>query len=239
MRRIDVCGLLTGATLAKVGELVAVGTTYAFDECDAELKVSGVGRRFVALTLATEPRDPLSFCNVVVPLPLSRLPGAPPQPAVLKLAVRVELIVDTDCELERRIGDGLAKRLATEPLPARDATALYPARLADRDPCEVLTLLSDITAWDIPGSTPYRCRFALDGNGMQVGLQPRYVDDGPTECTAFAFVDSGMQRRLLVGGFVGLGGVLIRPAVVVQDIDGNGCGATLTDIAAAAGKLYG
>jgi hypothetical protein len=238
LRRIDVCGLLTGATLAKVGELVSVGTTLAFDECDAELKVSGLGRRFLAVTLETEPRDPPSFCQVAVPLTLSKLPGAPPQPAFLKLAVGVELVADTDCKLERRIGDGLAERLATEPLPPRDATAFYPARLAERDPCEVLSLLSDITAWDIPGSKPYRCRFAVNGNGLQVELQPRFIDDGPTACTAFTFVDPGMQRRARGGGYVSLGSVVIRPAVIVQDIDGNGCGAQLTDIAAAAGELF-
>lgn len=239
LRRIDVCGLLTGATLDKVGELVSVGTLYALDECDAELKVSGEqSRRFVAVTLETSPRDPPSVCGVEVPLSLSRLPGAPAQPTFMKLAVRVELVVDTDCELEKRIGAGLAARLATEPLPPRDAAALYPARLADRDPCEVLSLLSDITAWDVAGSGPYRCRFALDGNGLQVELHPRYVDDGPTQCTAFAFVDPRMQLRLVGGGYVNPGGVVIRPAVVVEDIDANDCGGAVSEIAAAAGKLY-
>jgi hypothetical protein len=250
LRRTDVCGLLTGATLAKVGELVSVGMSLAFDECDAELKVSGVGtRRFVAVSLETTPRDPPSLCNVVVPLPLSRLPGAPPQPAAMKLAVRVELVVDTDCKLEKRIGDGLAARIATEPLPPRDAAALYPARLADRDPCEVLSVLSGITAWDVAGSGPYRCRFALDGNGLQVRLQPRFADDDRTECTAFAFVDPRIQRRVIGDGYVDTGDVVIRPAVVVEDTDGNDCGGDepparransgVADVAALAGKLFG
>ncbi|MDT5010186.1 MAG: hypothetical protein QOH57_1803 [Mycobacterium sp.] len=238
LRRIDVCGLLTGSTLAKVGELVSVGTTLAFDECDAEVKMSGAGaRRFVALTLETAPRDPVSVCNVAVPLPLNRLPGAPKQPAAFKPAVRVELIVDTDCKVERRIGDGLAQRLA-EPLPPRDAAAVYPARLAERDPCEVLSVLTGITAWDVAGSGPYRCRFALDGEGLQVRLQPRYADDGATECTAFEFVDADMQRRVIGGGYVSLGSVVIRPAVVVEDVDAHDC-AAVAGVAAAAGKLYG
>lgn len=42
LRRIDMCGLLTGGTLDKVGEIVSVGTLYAFDECIAEIKISGV-----------------------------------------------------------------------------------------------------------------------------------------------------------------------------------------------------
>src|SRR6202030_2508092 len=50
LRRIDVCGLLTRDALPKVGEIVSVGTLFAFDECDAEVKVSGDSdRRFVSV----------------------------------------------------------------------------------------------------------------------------------------------------------------------------------------------
>ena len=38
---------------AKVGEIFSVGTLFAFNECDAEVKISGVSdRRFVSVELA-------------------------------------------------------------------------------------------------------------------------------------------------------------------------------------------
>jgi hypothetical protein len=237
MRRIDVCGLLSGGTLAKIGELVSVGTTLAFDECDAELKVSGGARRFLSVTLATSPRDPLSFCGVTVPLPLSALPGAPALPDGMQPMVWVELIVDTDCQLERRIGDGLAARLRTVALPPRDAAALYQSPLAERDPCEVLTMLDGNKAWDVFGSKPYQCRLKVDGTGVVVQLQPQYVDARQEECAAFELVGPPMQRRLIGGGYVNLGGVVIRPAVAVNDTDGYDCG-PVADIASKAALLY-
>ena len=56
LRRIDVCGLLTRDALPKVGEIVSVGTLFAFDECDAEVKVSGDSdRRFVSVEVGMTP----------------------------------------------------------------------------------------------------------------------------------------------------------------------------------------
>jgi hypothetical protein len=58
----------------------------------------------------------------------------------------------------------------------------------------------------------------------------------PTYCSAVAFVGAPMQRRLLGGDFVGMGEVVIRPAVVV-DSGGEHCD-VVTDVATAAAKLY-
>jgi hypothetical protein len=241
LRRIDVCGLLTGDALARVGEIVSVGTLFAFNECDAEVKVSGMSeRRFVSVELDLASTEP-DGCDVSVPLPLSRLPGAPQQPVAAQPTARVGVIGVVDCELTRRIADALTARLAAKPLPPRDAVAIYPSRLADRDPCEVLSARDDVTGWDVQGSAPYRCRFSLrrDGHdaGLQVRLQPQVVDAGPGVCSAVSFVDAPMQRRVLGIGYVDPADVVIRPAVVVES-DGSDC-SVATDVATAAAKLYG
>src|SRR5512133_2896642 len=50
MRRIDPCGLLTRDELAKVGEIGSVGTLFALDECDVDIKVSGqTHRRYASI----------------------------------------------------------------------------------------------------------------------------------------------------------------------------------------------
>jgi hypothetical protein len=237
MRRIDVCGLLRGAALAKVGELVSVGPTLAYDECDAEVKVSGGGQRFLNVSIATSPRDPPSMCGVTMPLPLSGLPGAPAVPTGMQPTVWVELVVDTDCKLESRVGDGLRARLTTGALPPRDATALYQSPLAERDPCEVVKVLDDVRAWDVFGLGPYSCRLKLNGNRIVVTLRPQFVDARRTECTAFEFVGPPMQRNVIGVGYVRPGDVDVRPAVVVADIDGANCG-SLADIAAKAASVY-
>src|SRR6185312_16324706 len=160
LRRIDVCGLLTGEALGKIGQTVSVGTLFAFNSCDAELKISGVDARRVVSVTADSTGTPVNGCDVVVPLQLDRLPGAPALPATVHPSVKVEMIAAPDCDLTRRIADALTTRLA-KPLPPRDVAAVYPARLAERDPCEVLSVLRDVTAWEIAGSAPYECRFTI------------------------------------------------------------------------------
>jgi hypothetical protein len=198
LRRIDVCGLLTGATFAKVGQTFSVGTLFAFDECDAELKVSGVTDPrllSVQLTMSLRPDDPPDFrvgdtavyrtdfqsCDYLVVLDLARLPAARPLVSVLEPFVQVSLFGTQDCDLTRRIAGAVAARLSAQPLPPRDAAATYPVRLAERDPCEVLaTLGGTVDVWDITGSGPYRCRFGMTDRGesaaLEVRLEPQMVD---------------------------------------------------------------
>ncbi|HEX9175747.1 MAG TPA: hypothetical protein VF874_06485 [Mycobacterium sp.] len=233
LRRVDVCGLIS--TSANIGELVSVGTLFAFDECDAELKVSGVSeRRFVSVELEMSATAP-SGCQALVPLPLSGLPAAPPLPEWMQPSVRVEPIGAQDCELTRRIAGALAQRLASKPLPPRDAAATYPARLAERDPCEVLSVVKNVTRWDVPGSGPYQCKFSTVDVGIEVGLQPQLIDAGPAPCSAVSFVGAPMQRRVIGVGYVDPTDVVIRPAVVVEADDCQ----MAADVATKAAKLYG
>jgi hypothetical protein len=275
-RRIDVCGLLTRDALPKVGETVSVGTLFAFDECDAEVKVSGDSdRRFVSVEVGMTPTPdgPPSYrvgdipvylsgfgsCEELMPLALSRLPGARPLTAPLQPFVKVGLIGPIDCDLITRITSALAAQLATAPLPPRDAAATYWSRLAERDPCEVLTVLPDaLDRWDVPASQPYRCRFTITRDGraleFQVRLSPQLVGAAteghqrldrqgvevyldPVVCSAVAVVDEKMQRKVIGRGYADLAAVQIRPAVVV-DADERDCDA-VTDVATRAARLYG
>ena len=276
LRRIDVCGLLTRDALPKVGEIVSVGTLFAFDECDAEVKVSGDSdRRFVSVEVGMTPApdQPPSYrvgdvpvyprgfgsCDLSMPLSLSRLPGAQPLTASPQPFVTVGLIGPIDCDLITRITGALAARLATAPLPPRDAAATYWSRLAERDPCEVLSVLPDaLDRWDVPESQPYRCRFTITRDGrpleFQVRLEPQLVDAAteghqrldqpgvevyldPVFCSAVAFVDEKMQRKVIGRGYADLADVQIRPAVVV-DADKRDCDA-VTDVVTRAARLYG
>lgn len=258
LRRIDVCGLLTGEALARVGETLSVGTLFAFDECDAELKVSGdTARRFVSAELSMSP-TPGSSCDQLVPLKLDRLPGARQLTGSSQPSVKVGLIGAEDCELSKRIADAIASRLATTPLPARDAAATYWSWLAERDPCEVLSVLPDpVTRWDVPGSRPYACGLTVlraeRSVPLQVRLEPQAVESSTegrlridrdgfevyldlVSCSAASFVDAPMERKVVGRGYVGVSDVVIRPAVAV-DGAGRDCDVTL-DVATQAAKLY-
>ena len=64
IRRIDVCGLVNPDALAKVGEVGSLSTLFAFDECDAEVKLPGrPDPRFVTvqLDMTAVPTQPVAF----------------------------------------------------------------------------------------------------------------------------------------------------------------------------------
>ena len=157
LRRVDVCGLVNRDVMSKIGEINSVGTLYAFDECDLDVKVRGMSpRKFdaVELLITGDPGDRVAFwagdtpvygsaggtCSYSVPLPLSKLPGARPLRSPAQPLVSIGLIADQDCGLTQRIALAVAERVTTQPLPARDALAEYPSPLVDRDPCEVMSV---------------------------------------------------------------------------------------------------
>jgi hypothetical protein len=276
IRRIDPCGLLTREDLAKIGEIGSVGTLFAFDECDVDVKVPGeADRRYVSvdLTLAHVNGEPVAFqaaglpvyeafpgtCDYLLPMDLSRLPGAPPMRGPDRSFVRIGLIADGNCEFVQRLVRALAPRVATLHVPLRDAVATYPAQVAEHDPCHVLAALrGQVGHWDAQDSRPYQCDFVLqrlgfDATPLRVSLEPQaydlatetrtrldrdgvevYVDQG--SCTAATFVGAALRRKLVGGDFVATGEVVIRPAVVVDAGPGH-CDAAV-DVAAAASKLY-
>src|SRR6185312_14775154 len=207
-----------------------------FNSCDAELKISGVdARRVVSVTVESTVTE-VNGCDVVVPLQLDRLPGAPAVPATVHPSVKVEMIAAPDCDLTRRIADALTTRLA-KPLPPRDAAAVYPARLAERDPCEVLSVLRDVTAWEIAGSAPYECRFTRGDVGVRMKLQPQLADVSLGRCAAIEFVGEPMKRRVIGVGYVDPVGVVIKPAVVAEEVGGTEC-KTVEDVMIQAASLY-
>jgi hypothetical protein len=277
LRRIDVCGFVDRDALAKIGEISSMGTLYALDECDADIKLPGqANRRLVSVQLdLTRVRQPVAFraggvavyesahdsCDYLLPVDLSRLPGAtrlrkPDQPFL-----RVGLVGEQDCDLTKKLAGAIAQWTATAPLPARDAAAVYPVALAERDPCEVLSVIAgDVDHWDITQTRPYACEFGMykeaypDVVSIRLALQPKIVDlttdgrehrvaDGAdiyldtTFCSAVTFVGPPLQRRLPGGDFVDVANVEVRPAVSIDAGEGN-CAAAL-DVAATAAKLFG
>ena len=277
IRRIDVCGLATRDALAKIGEIISLGTFFNFNECNIEFKVSGVSSRqfaSVALLMSPTPRGSPAFrvggspvyptgsalCDYLLPLPLDRLPDAGQLQTVDKPHVEVKLYGRQDCELARRIAATLAAQLATSPLPLRDGLATYSPPLAERDPCEVLAVLSDdVDGWDIVDSQPYECLFSVSGFGnsdpasLRVRLAPQVVDDAeerdqrreqagielyvnPLSCSVTSFVGAPLQRDVVGGGQAAPLDVVVRPAVVV-DGDTNDCN-IFSDVAVRAVPLY-
>jgi hypothetical protein len=201
LRRIDVCGLLNHEALAKVGEILALATFFAFDECDVDIKVTGAPApsfASVELTMTSQPGIPVAVragdtpiyrsypgsCEYLVPLQLDKLPGARPLRKPQQPFVRVGLIGADDCGIALRITDAIAQRLLTAPPPARDGAAVYPSALAERDPCEVLPLVGDdVDHWDIGSTQPYECQFEMWRTGdpdvlsMRVQLRPELVEN--------------------------------------------------------------
>ena len=277
MRRIDVCGLLDRENLAKVGEIGSVGTLVAFDQCQLDIKVAGQTHRNYAtikLTLTHRPDGPVAFragplpvyesypeaCDFLLPLDLAGLPGARQLHKPVQPYLRVGLVAGQSCKFARRIMWELASRVVFTRLPTRDAVAAYPAALAERDPCQVLSVLGDeVDHWDIGKSRPYECAFGIWRDGypdvvpIRVSLEPQLVDtavegrlrenrDGvelfvdETHCSAVSFVGEQMKRRLYGVDFADSGDVDIRPAVVV-DGDGSNCNA-VTAVTVVAAKLY-
>jgi len=275
MRRIDPCGLLTRDALAKVGEIGSVGTLFAFDECDIDIKMPGeANRRYASIEVILNRMagQPVAFlagglpvyeaypgsCDYLLPLNLSLMPGAEPLRQPDQPFVRVGLITEENCEFAQGLARAIAQAVESTRLPVRDAVAVYPSALAERDPCQVLSVVAaEVERWDVIRSRPYECNFRIsrgkDVVPIQVSLEPKMYDlatetreyrerDGvellidPTYCSAVAFVGAPMQRKLLGGDFVGTGEVVIRPAVVV-DSGGDQCD-VVTEVAMAAAKLY-
>jgi hypothetical protein len=276
IRRIDPCGPLSRDDLAKIGEIGSVGTLFAFNECDVDVKVPGdADRRYasVEVTLTHVDGQPVAFqatglpvyeaypgsCDYLVPIDLSRLPGAPPPRVPDRPFVRIGLVADENCGFVQRLVRALAPRLAALHVPLRDALAVYPAEVAERDPCHVLAAVgSQAGLWDVERSRPYECDFTLRRNGsddmpVQVSLEPQAydsatetrtrIDRGGIEvlvdqgsCAATTYVGPPLRRKLVGGDFVPTGEVVIRPAVVVDAGIGH-CDAA-TDVAAAAAKFY-
>jgi hypothetical protein len=170
----------------------------------------------------------------------------------------VGLIADENCDFAQRLARAIAPTVESLRLPVRDAVAVYPSALAERDPCQVLSAIGgEVETWDVSRSRPYDCNFGIsrgkDVVPIKVSLQPKMYDlasetrqhlerDGVellvdhTFCSAVAFVGEPMRRKLVGGDFVGTGEVVIRPAVVV-DSGGQHCD-VVTDVAVAAAKLY-
>lgn len=275
IRRVDPCGLLTRDALAKIGEIGSVGTLYALDECDIDIKVPGeADRRYASIEVILNRMAGQSVaflagglpvyetyagsCDYLLPLNLSLLPGAQPLRQPDQPFVRVGLIADENCDFAQRLARAIAPTVESLRLPVRDAVAVYPSPLAERDPCQVLSAIAgEVETWDVSRSRPYDCNFGVlrgkDVVPIKVSLQPKMYDlasetrehlerDGVellvdhTFCSAVAFVGEPMRRKLVGGDFVGTGDVVIRPAVVV-DSGGQHCD-VVTDVAVAAAKLY-
>jgi hypothetical protein len=275
VRRFDPCGLFTRDAMAKIGEIGSVGTLFALDECDVDIKAPGEANRHYASVEAIFYRlagQPVAFlagdlpvyetyrgsCDYLLPLNLSLLPGAQPLRQPDQPFVRVGLIAEDNCDLAQRLARAIAPKVESVRLPLRDGAAVYPNALAERDPCQVLSVVAgEVERWDVARSRPYDCDFGIrrgkDVVPMQVSLQPKSYDmatetrqrrerDGvellvdQTYCSAVAFVGAPMQRKLVGGDFVGTGEIVIRPAVVV-DSGGEHCD-VVTDVAVAAAKLY-
>lgn len=277
LRRLDVCGLVDQRSLAKIGEMRSMATLFALDECDVDVKMPGsADRRFVSATLElAEAQGPevsnadglpvretfAGSCDYLVPIDLAGLPGAAPLPGSAQPHLRISLIAEDDCDTAGRVASVIAKHTARTPLPVRDGAAAYTIALAERDPCEVLSVL-DIGYWDIAAGEAYRCEFGVHDDrspevvAMELELRPRVVDisvEGrevvrvdDTEvyldraaCTALVFVGPQMQRRLANGDLADTGDVQLRPAVDVASSEADCAGRTLVaEVAGRAAALY-
>jgi hypothetical protein len=213
LRRIDVCGLVNRNTVGKVGETNWYGTLFAFDECDAAVKVPGravpeylsvqvawerpAGRpAFTAAGLPVHETSPGS-CEFLLPLGLAKLPGAPPLTSDNQPVVKTSVIGGGDCPLARRTTVALAEWLERRPPPVRDAAAAYPIRLAEQDPCAVLAVIGgEVTRWDVERGAPYQCVF-----DVKRGVQPMSVEVSLAPKVGNMIID-GRERRDIDGVLV-------------------------------------
>jgi hypothetical protein len=254
LRRVDPCDLLTRETLAKIGEIGAVGTMFAFDECDVDIKMAGAtARRYVSISVELSTLEHAA-CQYVAPLLLSRLPGAPPLPGPVQPVLRITPVTEQPCDFAGTVGRATGPLPDAARPPVRDGVSAYPVRLAERDPCEILPVLS-AARWDIAGSRPHMCAVTLaDGTAIRLSLQPQLFEpetdnrlrqsrDGVVAfvdsqlCAATVFLGPAMRRKLLGGDYLQPGEVVIRPAATVESTPPR-CG-TVTGIAVAAAKLFG
>ncbi|MHA3018935.1 hypothetical protein ACXPWS_01550 [Mycobacterium sp. BMJ-28] len=254
LRRVDPCGLLTRDALRKVGEIGSVGTMFAFDECDIDIKVPGdSARRYVSVWVGLDTLEP-SPCEYVAPLLLSRLPGAPPLPEPVQPVLRITPITEQSCDFAGKLGGAAAPLPDAGRPPIRDGVGSYPAPLAERDPCEILQVVP-AAHWDIGASRPHMCAVTLaDRTTVRLTLQPQlFAPDTDNRaqrtrdgvelfvdtrlCEVSAFLGAPMRRKLLDGAYQQPSDVVIRPTVTVESTPPR-CDA-VTDIAVAAAKLFG
>lgn len=254
LRRVDPCDLLTRDSLAGVGEIGSVATMFAFDECDIDIKVAGESsRRYVSVDIDLATLDHAA-CQYVAPLLLTGLPGAPPLPGPVQPVVRITPITEQTCDFADTIGRSAGPLPAPTRPPIRDGAAAYPVALAERDPCEILPVLT-AARWDVDASRPHMCAITLaGGTAIRLTLGPQLFEpqtdnrlrqsrDGVVafvdtqSCTATVFLGPPMRRKLLGGDYLEPGDVVIRPAVTVESTPPR-CG-TVTGIAATAAKLFG
>lgn len=203
IRRTDPCGFTTREALARVGEVLSAGTTFAFNSCELEVKVAGsaepkiisvvvamadVGADTPVFTIGDLPVYPFyeASCGLQVRLPLDELPGAPvlatSQQPYLQLA---ELISGQGCEFIEEFTKAVVVAMTPDRLPLRDALAVYPVRAAEYDPCAVLDDLDGVTAWESEAELPYLCAFAVRGDGSDIDvrleLEPRSPKDSEAD----------------------------------------------------------
>lgn len=272
LRGIDPCGFADRDVFAGIGEIVSVGTLVAFDECGVDVEVSGQrDSEFISIGVGFGYLDePIAFragglpvhevypgaCYYEMPLDLSMVPAAPPQPNWTQPVVRVDSL-DSDCGFARSVVEAVAPRVAALELTLRDGASAYPVALAERDPCEVLSVLP-VEFWDVEYSSPYECSFTTNTDGYDesiwLTLRPQLFEEGldaPTRrdrggvevlydeyyCAADAFVGPQLQPKLTGGNTGSTGDVVIRPAVSVEG-DLLDC-ETAIDLAVAAAELYG
>jgi len=184
--------------MAKIGEIVSVGTLFALYECDVDIKVPGENHRRYASIEVIFSRiagQPVAFlagdlpvyetypgsCDYLLPLNLSLLPGAQPLRQPEQPFVRVGLIADENCDFAQRLARAIAPVVESRRLPVRDAVAVYPSALAEHDPCQVLSAVaSEVERWDVGRSRPYECHFGIfrgrDVVPIQVSLEPKNYD---------------------------------------------------------------
>ena len=200
-------------------------------------------------------------CGYLLPLDLSLLPGAQPLRQLDQPFVRVGLTAENNCDFAQRLARAIAPTVESLRLPVRDGAAVYPDALAERDPCQVLSVLgTEVKRWDVARSRPYDCTFGIMRGKEALSVRyscpcsrrtttwrPRAGSTAnatvsscsSTRCTARRWRSSVLRCSAggsAAGFFVGTGEVVIRPAVVVAS-GGEHCD-VVTDLAVAAAKLY-